>query len=192
MSSAEDRARGDLAERVLPVAAQLACLVHDAGGRRDIHQVLARLADGEKDALITVLAGLVPTDTPLGSLLGYLTWDETGKRTDPTKTAITLRSLAEHYRPTQQAPYIDEIAVGHALSGRKVPLTRAERRAVIVRGLVAGMETETVAELLDMNYEAVKRSWERARAHARAVGEPVPTRPAWAEHPDTSAKRRAA
>src|SRR5690242_8289703 len=116
----EAEARGDLAERLLPVAAQLACLVHGDGDGRDVHQAVARLAEGEKDALLVVLAGLVPPDVPLGWLLAYLTWDEHGRAAKPDAGTQTLRDVAEEYQPTQTPAYVDHVVVERALLGHRV------------------------------------------------------------------------
>jgi hypothetical protein len=87
--------RGDLAERLLPVAATLACIVHGDGDQRDIAHTLRRVQPDQQDALIVVLAGLINPDVPLADALGYITWDETGR---PAKSrpdlAGTIRDLA--------------------------------------------------------------------------------------------------
>jgi len=91
MSAAE---RGDLAERLLPIAAGLACIVHGDGVQRDIAHVLAQLDSAERDALVVVLAGLVDPDATLKDVLGYLTWDEHERVIQPTRLTRTLREIA--------------------------------------------------------------------------------------------------
>lgn len=172
--------RGDLSERMLPVAAHLSCLAHGDGGQRDIAQALARLADGEKDALIVVLAGLVPPNVPLSWLLGYVTWDEDGRPAEPPTARETLQDLAEEYEPTRTPRYVDEAAVLRALDGDDIELASHERTAAVVRGMTRGMSASRVAERLGMTEKAVKRSWERSRERARDEGRKVPQRPAWA------------
>lgn len=87
--------RGDLAERLLPIAAGLACITHGDGNHRDITYTLRQLDQQERDALIVVLAGLINPDTRLVDALGYITWDETGRpATDTPDLSGTLRDLA--------------------------------------------------------------------------------------------------
>ncbi|MFJ2863720.1 hypothetical protein [Kitasatospora sp. NPDC087314] len=87
--------RGDLAQRLLPLAAGLACVVHGDGGPDEIRHALVQLDDAERDALIVVLAGLVDPNARLRDVLGYLTWDEHGHRVKPTGATRTLRDIAE-------------------------------------------------------------------------------------------------
>lgn len=88
--------RGDLAARLLPIAAGLACLIHGDGDQRDVHQMITRLDRDERDALIVVLAGLIDPDTSLIDALGYVTWDETG-RPATTKPILvgSIRDVAQ-------------------------------------------------------------------------------------------------
>jgi len=87
--------RGDLAERLLPIAAGLACITHGDGDQRDIAHTLQKLDQAERDALIVVLAGLINPDTRLVEALGYITWDETGRPATKTPDLSgTLRDIA--------------------------------------------------------------------------------------------------
>lgn len=86
--------RGDLAERLLPLAAALACVVHGDGGPKEIQHALVQLDDVERDALIVILAGLVDPDARLRDVLGYLDWDETGAPARATQSTRTLREVA--------------------------------------------------------------------------------------------------
>lgn len=87
--------RGDLAERLLPIAAGLACITHGDGNHRDITYTLRQLDQQERDALIVVLAGLLDPDTRLVAALGYITWDETGRpATNRPQLTGTLRDIA--------------------------------------------------------------------------------------------------
>lgn len=70
---------GDLADRLVPVAAGLACIVHGDGTSHDIAHVLNRLDDQQRIALIVVLAGLVNPDAALDDTFAYLNWDEHGR-----------------------------------------------------------------------------------------------------------------
>jgi hypothetical protein len=95
--------RGDLADRLVPIAAGLACIVHGDGDQRDIAHVLAQLDQVERDALIVVLAGLIDPDATIADTFGYLTWDEHGmpapplEKRRPSRAATppkTLRDIA--------------------------------------------------------------------------------------------------
>ncbi|MGK4583462.1 helix-turn-helix domain-containing protein [Kitasatospora sp. HPMI-4] len=92
--------RSDLVERLLPIAAGLACITHGDGGPDDIAQTLADLDQTERDALIVVLAALVDPDTTITDALGYVTWDEHGRPSAPIRSPETLRDIAVY----QHAP----------------------------------------------------------------------------------------
>ena len=63
--------RADLAERMWPVAASFACLVHD-GDAQGVEAFLAAFDPAEADALAVVLAAMVPVDTATpGELLAW-------------------------------------------------------------------------------------------------------------------------
>jgi hypothetical protein len=87
--------RGDLANRMLPVAGRLACIVHGEGDARDIAHALDPLDRIELVAVIVNLAAMVDPDARLADLLGYITWDENGMAaTDtPQYGQLTPRSL---------------------------------------------------------------------------------------------------
>jgi hypothetical protein len=91
MSPAE---RGELAERMLPIAAGLACITHGDGGPDDIAQTLVDLDQAERDALIVVLAAMVNPDTTITDALGHITWDEHGRASAPVRSSETLRDIA--------------------------------------------------------------------------------------------------
>lgn len=72
------RQRGELAERMVPVAAALACAVRD----EDAHAIagmIAGLSGQETAGLLVVLAAMVPVDQPVGDLLDWISWDENGR-----------------------------------------------------------------------------------------------------------------
>ena len=77
----EARARGDLAERMVAPACELACIVRDEG-RESVGVFLARYGEDEIRALLVVLAGMVPVDVPAASLLSWLKFDEFGRPLD--------------------------------------------------------------------------------------------------------------
>jgi hypothetical protein len=136
-------ARGDLAERMLPVAAQMAMLVHGDGGPGDIAQVLAGLDDTERNALVVVLAGLVDPDRPIGAALGAFDYDHTDtpviESWDPRDP---VSSLAERYSTEADGAYVDQAAVEAYAAGRSVEVTKRERleaiRAAVGQGLTYG------------------------------------------------------
>jgi hypothetical protein len=55
-------ARADLAERMWPVAASFACMVHD-GDAQGVEAFLRAFDPAEADALAIVLAAMIPVDT---------------------------------------------------------------------------------------------------------------------------------
>ena len=71
--------RGELAERLVPKALELAGLVHGDGDALEIGRFLRSLPVDEREALPVILAGLVPVDRPQSELLAYVTWDEYGR-----------------------------------------------------------------------------------------------------------------
>ena len=92
------RRNGRLAERLVPVATELACLVHGDGGRDDIAAFLASVRPEHKDALLVVLAALVPVDEPVADLLAWVDFDHYGrplagpvKRRGPQMTVVPDR-----------------------------------------------------------------------------------------------------
>lgn len=85
---------GDTAERLLPIAAGLACIVRGEGGPREIAHVLGQLDTYERDVLIVVLAGLVDPDRPVAEVLSYLTWDEHEQPVPAPTLDQTLREIA--------------------------------------------------------------------------------------------------
>jgi hypothetical protein len=89
--------RADLAERLLPVASKLACIVHGDGNQHDIAHHTRRLNREELIGLTVVLAAMVNPDERLEDALGYVTWDEHGR---PAPAIVygntTIRSLSSH------------------------------------------------------------------------------------------------
>lgn len=63
--------RADLAEAMVPVACDLACLVRD-GDRDAIAVLLAGLTEEESRALHVVQAAMVPLESPVGDLLAWV------------------------------------------------------------------------------------------------------------------------
>jgi len=86
--------RGDLADRMLPVAGRMACIVHGDGDALDVAHALDPLDRVELVAVIVSLAAMVDPDAPLANLLGHVTWDEHGNAAEqPRYGRLTPRSL---------------------------------------------------------------------------------------------------
>ena len=65
-------ARADLAERMWPVAASFACLVHE-GDAQGVEAFLKAFDPAEADALAIVLAAMIPVETTsVGDLLAWV------------------------------------------------------------------------------------------------------------------------
>ncbi|MDX3672777.1 hypothetical protein [Streptomyces europaeiscabiei] len=177
--------RGDLAERMLPLAAHLACIVRGEGGPEDVEDALSGLTGHEQTALIVALAGLIDPDTLLADALAYLTWDEHGQPSPPVRRDHrTIRTLANRYRIRRKAPYVDHASVLRCLRGEPLMLSRDERTAAIEYGTRRmGLPFETIALRLDMELDAVKRSWERIKKRARNRGEKWPDAPRYTTDP---------
>jgi hypothetical protein len=99
MTALTPEERGALAERLLPVAARLACVVHGDGDHHDITHHTQRLDRAELVALIVVLAGLVDPEQRVSDALGYVTWDEHGRPAPAADAGTgTIRGLAAQIR----------------------------------------------------------------------------------------------
>lgn len=90
--------RGDLAERLVPVAADLVLRVRDEG-RDSIGHLLITLTPEERWALPVVLAAMVPPDLPVGDLLAWVTWDEHGHPLDSTVPRLPARQSERGLQP---------------------------------------------------------------------------------------------
>lgn len=140
MSTLTAQQRGDLAESMLPVAANLAGLVHGDGGPEDVQGVLVGLDEEQRTALIVVLAGLVDPGQSLSSLLGWLEFDETGSLMVPRwDDDRTLRDLADSEEPAETGEVVDLIAVRLYLQGRRVQLSDAEFLVVLEHAAAQGL-----------------------------------------------------
>lgn len=106
--------RGNLANRLVPVAAAIACVVHGDGDHRDITHILNQLDGTERDGLIVVLAGLVDPDQRIDQALSYLTWDEHGNPAVPPSTTRTIRQTAALiHTPTEEPTWRTRAIVAH-------------------------------------------------------------------------------
>ncbi|MGW4810504.1 hypothetical protein ACWEPB_02515 [Kitasatospora cineracea] len=96
--------RGDLAERLIPTAAALACVVHGDGDRHTVAHVLDQLDPIERDGLIVVLAALVNPDSRLDDVLQFVTWDEYGAPAEQPLTGLSIRQVAAVVHPPTEHP----------------------------------------------------------------------------------------
>lgn len=148
--------RGDLAERMLPVAANLAVLVHGDGGPEDVREVLECLDETQKNALIVVLAGLVDPEQPVGKALGWLDFNEHGSLTVPLwSEERSVRDLAPDPDVQLDDDYVDEVAVQRFVRGLPVDVTDAEFLTAVQHCVSMGM---TLADLDEL------RGWRRKTA----------------------------
>lgn len=74
----EIRRRAALAERMIPKACELACLVRDHDSTA-IGEFIQALSDEERTALLVVQAAMIPVDQPTGDLLAWIDFDEHGR-----------------------------------------------------------------------------------------------------------------
>jgi hypothetical protein len=88
-------AKGKLAERMVPVAAALACAVReeDAGS---LGALLDPFTRQELYGLAVALAAMVPVDEPLAGLLAWVTWDEHGRPLPGPSLCGTYPAYARH------------------------------------------------------------------------------------------------
>jgi hypothetical protein len=149
---------GDLADRLVPVAAGLACLVHGDGTSHDIAHVLNRLDEQQRIALIVVLAGLVDPDAALDDTFGYLDWDEYGRALpDKPKRASraavpprTIRDIA--ITPTLPSPLLDFFREEQKVLAR-IKYRAGQRQDDIARDL--GVDGRTIGRWVGTPKEAV-------------------------------------
>lgn len=169
--------RGDLVQRLLPIAGHLTTLVHGDGGQRDIHQAIARLTPDDRDNLLVVLAGLVNPDVPMSALLGWLTFDEYGNPVKPeVATDATLRDLSEEVwdETVAEDGFVDEAAVEQYLAGKPVTVTYAERVAAIAEACRRGTTYVQLDELRGLPKNSTSKFVSLARRAAEARGEEFP------------------
>ena len=90
-------ARGDLAERLIPKALDLAGLVHGDGGAADIDRFLRRLPKDERDWLPVILAAMVNVEATTEDLLRWITFDEHARPLPrPGESCGTFQAYRHH------------------------------------------------------------------------------------------------
>lgn len=172
MSAMSPEQRGDLAERMLPVAANLAVLVHGDGGPEDVAAVLAGLSGAEKDALVVVLAGLVDPEQPVGRALGWLDFNEHGSLTVPASWSEdrTVRDLAPEDDALADEDFVDQVAVAKFVKGFQVSeLTDTEFLEAVKQCVGAGMSLVDVDQLrrwprktTETRVNRLRKQWQRS------------------------------
>lgn len=175
MSLSAER-RGDLAEAMLPVAANLAVLVHGDGGPEDVKAVLDGLDDVQKNALIVVLAGLVDPEQPVGKALGWLDVTRHGALSMPAW--LEQRPLYDHVPEPVDVPdddYVDEVAVQQYLRGMNADVTKRERLEAIVRGVRMGMDYPEFDAMYGLRKGSTSTFVSRQRKYLAKQGKPVPS-----------------
>ncbi|GAA3154180.1 hypothetical protein ACFQ0X_43975 [Streptomyces rectiviolaceus] len=173
MSGMTVEERGDLAERLLPVAANLVTLVHGDGGPQDVHGVLATLDSHEKDALLVVLAGLVDPEQPLGKALGWLEFTEDRDLAVPPWTdGRAVRELAPE--PVVEAEAIDPVAVRRYVQGSGVEVSEPERLAAVRELAAAGMSYTDIDSLRALEGGDTGKFVNRMKKRHERSGRPFP------------------
>lgn len=177
MSALTPKERGDLAEQMLPVAANLAVLVHGDGGPDDVAEVLAGLNETQKNALIVVLAGLVDPEQPVGKALGWLDFNEHGTLTVPSwSEQRSVRDLAPEPEAEPDEDYVDEVAVRRFVQGFGLEsLTDAEFLEGVKRCVAAGMALSDVDDLRGWAPRTAENWVNRLRKRYQRSGRPFPS-----------------
>lgn len=167
--SAEDR--GDMAEALLPVAANLVLLVHGDGGPEDVQAVLDGLSEAQRTALLVVLAGLVDPDQSMGRALGWLEHDEAGRPVVPVwGEKRTVRDLAPADEDEDLAGdgFVDPVAVQRFVAGWPVGLTEGEYLEALRACFGRGMTCAQVDGLRQVPAKTTENAINRLRkAYAR-------------------------
>ena len=94
--SLDDRRLGNLAERLVPLAAEFAGLVHGDGDRDTIAAFLHGLPAEERGALPVILAAMIPPDRTPAELLSWVTWDEYGRPLPPGTELVMSSGRRRH------------------------------------------------------------------------------------------------
>ncbi|MFD8777466.1 hypothetical protein [Streptomyces sp. NPDC059916] len=171
MSALTVEQRGDLAEAMLPVAANLVALVHGDGGPEDIQEVMAGLDATQKNALLIVLAGLVDPDQPISKALGWLEFTEDRDLTVPPWTEQTrVRDLAPE--PEAIVDVIDLVAVERYVKGFGVEVTDEERLAAVRWFAQLGESYGDVDELRDLPAKSTENFVNRMKKRYLRDGRP--------------------
>lgn len=178
MSSLSAERRGDLAEAMLPVAANLAVLVHGDGGPEDVKAVLDGLDDVQKNALIVVLAGLVDPDQPVGKALGWLDFNEHGSLTVPASWSEerSVRDLVPEAEVELDDDFVDQVAVAKFVKGFRVDsLTDAEFLEAVKQCVARGLSLGDVNRLRRWPAKTAENWVNRLRKQYQRSGRTFPS-----------------
>ncbi|CQR59225.1 hypothetical protein [Streptomyces leeuwenhoekii] len=176
MSTLTPKQRGDLAEQMLPVAANLAVLVHGDGGPDDIADVLAGLDETQKNALIVVLAGLVDPEQPVGKALGWLDFNEHGALTVPSWSEDrSVRELAPEPAEGLADDFVDQVAMHRFVQGMPVEVTDAEFLAAVQQCVGMGMSLADVDHLRRWPRRTTENRVNRLRKQYQRSGREFPS-----------------
>lgn len=138
--------RGDLAERMLPVAARIAAIVHGDGDHRDIAHALDQLDRIELVAVIVALGALADPDQTVADALDFITWDEEGNPTQTVLPASPVRGLVPSGVVTPSG--------NDKLFQDEWNAKRRQARELHVR---CGLEPREIAERVGVNERTVTR-----------------------------------
>jgi hypothetical protein len=168
--------RGDLAEKMLPVAANLAVLVHGEGGPEDVQEVLGALSDEQRNALIVVLAGLVDPEQPLGKALGWLDFTEHGVLTVPLwSEERSVRDLAPDASEALDDGFVDQVAVTKFVKGFRVEVSDAEFLAAVRECVAMDMTLAEVNRLRRWPEKTAENWVNRLRKQYQRSGRQFPS-----------------
>ena len=168
--------RGDLVERMLPEAANLALLVHGDGGPEDIAQALAGLDETEKNALIVVLASMVDPDQPVGR---GMSWTAVTKNAAlPMPAWLEQKPLREHAveeTETLDADFVDWAAVEKFVKGFRVELQDTDFLAAVQQCVAEGMTLTDVDQLRRWRPKTAENWVNRLRKRYQRAGREFPS-----------------
>jgi len=176
VSTLSAQRRGDLVESMLPVAANLAVLVHGEGGPEDIADVLSGLDDAAKNALIVVLAGMVDPEQPVGRGLSWTAVTKNGAL--PMPVWLEQKPLAEHATDTVEElgeEFVDWAAVEKFVKGFRVEVTDADFLAAVQQCVADGMALKDVDQLRRWPAKTAENWVNRLRKRARRAGREFPS-----------------
>lgn len=176
MSAMSVEQRGGLVEEMLPVAANLAVLVHGEGGPEDIAQVLAGLDEGQKNALIVVLAGMVDLDQPVGRGLSWTA--VTKNQALPTGAWMDQKPIREHAPEIVEEPnedFVDEVAVSHFVRGLQADVTDAEFLEAVQRCAASGVSLADVDRMYGWERKTAEKWVNRLKKRYQRSGRAFPS-----------------
>ncbi|HEY6014323.1 MAG TPA: hypothetical protein VIU37_09955 [Candidatus Limnocylindrales bacterium] len=93
----------DLAESLVPVAAQLVGAVHD-DGPGEVGRILSAVDPGHLPGLAVVLAAMVDPDASAAELLAWVTWDDSPPPREATLFGATFGDYVPSARPASLDP----------------------------------------------------------------------------------------